>query len=90
LAEVLNSDERFCATDELILAYLAGTYALVAVDWNRLPEAPELLGLHVAAALAIVLELTRGGCAVWYFRHKYPLPLVPPCYKEMAILITVV
>jgi membrane-associated phospholipid phosphatase len=45
LAEVLNSDGRFCATDKLILAYLAGTDALVAVYWNRLPEAPELLAL---------------------------------------------
>jgi hypothetical protein len=48
LAEVLNSDGRFWATDKLILAYLVGTGALVAVYWNRLPEAPEVLALHVS------------------------------------------
>ena len=58
LAEVLNSDGRFWATDKLILAYLAGTGALVAVYWNRLPEAPEMLALHVGAAIAIVLAST--------------------------------
>ena len=90
MAEVLNSDGRFWAADKLILAYLAGTGALVAVYWNRLPEAPELLALHVGAAIAIVLASTHDGRAVWYFRHWYPLPLVASCYKEMAILIPAV
>lgn len=90
MAEVLNSDRRFWAADKLILAYLAGIGALVAVYWNRLPEALELLALHVGAAIAIVLASTRGGRAVWYFRHWYPLPLVASCYKETAILIPAV
>jgi membrane-associated phospholipid phosphatase len=37
-----------------------------------------------------VLASTRGGRAVWYFRHWYPLPLLASCYKEMAILISAV
>jgi membrane-associated phospholipid phosphatase len=90
LAEVLNSDGCLWAADKLILAYLAGTGALVAVYWNRLPEAPELLALHFGAAIAIVLASARGGRAVWYFRHWYPLPLLASCYKEMAILIPAV
>ena len=96
MAEVLNSAEapnpgaRFWAVDKLILAYLAGTGALVVVYWNRLPEAPELLALHVGAAIAIVLASTRSGRAVRIFRHWYPLPLVGSCYKEMAILIPAV
>ncbi len=90
MAEVLNSDGCLWAADKLILAYLAGTGALVAVYWNRLPEAPELLALHFGAAIAIVLASARGGRAVWYFRHWYPLPLLASCYKEMAILIPAV
>lgn len=90
MAEVLNSGRRFWAADKLLLAYLAGTGALVAVYWNRLPEAPELLTLHFGAGMAIVLASTRGGRAVWYFRHWYPLPLLASCYKEMAILILAV
>lgn len=90
MAEVLNSGRRFWAADKLLLAYLAGTSALVAVYWNRLPEAPELLTLHFGAGIAIVLASTRGGRAVWYFRHWYPLPLLASCYKEMAILIPAV
>lgn len=90
MAEVLNSDRRLWAVDKLTLAYLAGTGALVAVYWNRLPGAPELLTLHFAAGVAIVLSSTRGGRAVWYFRHWYPLPLLASCYKEMAILIPAV
>jgi membrane-associated phospholipid phosphatase len=90
LAEVLNSGRRLWAADKLLLAYLAGTGALVAVYWNRLPEAPELLSLHFGAGIAIVLASTRGGRAVWYFRHWYPLLLLVSCYKEMAILIPAV
>jgi membrane-associated phospholipid phosphatase len=90
LAEVLSSNGRLWATDKLILAYLAGTGALVAVYWNRLPEAPELLALRVGVAVAIVLASTRGGRVVWYVRNWYPLLLVPSCYKEMAILIPAV
>ena len=90
MAEVLNSDRRLWAVDKVILAYLAGTGALVAVYWNRLPEARELLALHVGVGIAIVLASTRGGLAVWYFRHWYPLPLVASCYKEMAIVIPAV
>lgn len=90
MAEVLNSDRRLWAVDKLTLAYLAGTGALVAVYWNRLPGAPELLTLHFGAGVAIVLSSTRGGRAIWYFRHWYPLPLLASCYKEMAILIPAV
>jgi membrane-associated phospholipid phosphatase len=90
LAEVLNSDRRLWAADKLLLAYLAGTGALVAVYWNRLPGAPELLALHFGAGIAIVLASTRGGRTVWYFRHWYPLPLLASCYKEIAILIPAV
>lgn len=90
MAEVLNSGRGFWAADKLLLAYLAGTSALVAVYWNRLPEAPELLTLHFGAGIAIVLASARGGRAVWYFRHWYPLPLLASCYKEMAILIPAV
>lgn len=90
MAEVLISGRRFWAADKLLLAYVAGTGALVAVYWNRLPEAPELLTLHFGAGIAIVLASTRGGRAVGYFRHWYPLPLLASCYKEMAILIPAV
>ena len=90
MAEVLNSHGRFWAVDKLILAYIAGVGALVALYWNRLDEAPELLALHVASAIAIVLASTRGGRAIWYFRHWYPLPLVAFCYREIAILIPAV
>ena len=90
MAEVLNSDRRLWAVDKVILAYLAGTGALVAVYWNRLPEAPELVALRVVAAIAIVLASAGGSRAVWYFRHWYPLPLVASCYKEMAIVIPAV
>ena len=90
MAEVLNPNGRFWAVDKLILAYLAGMGALVAVNWNQLPDAPVLLALHLAAAIAIVLASKRGGRAVWYFRHWYPLPLVACCYKEMAVVIPAV
>jgi membrane-associated phospholipid phosphatase len=95
LAEVLNLAElnqepRFWAVDKLMLAYLAGTGALIAAYWNRLPDAPELLALHVGTAVAIVWASRRGGSAVGVFRHWYPLPLVFACYREMAILIPAV
>ncbi len=95
MAEILNSHEgnllrRFWAVDKLILAYLAGVGALVAVYWNRLPEAAELRGLHGAGAVGIVWGSTRGGRVVGCLHHWYPLPLVAACYKEMAILIPVV
>jgi membrane-associated phospholipid phosphatase len=91
LAEVLNPADRFLwATDKLMLAYLGGTGVLVALYWNRLPEAPVLLALHAAAAIALVVASTRCGRAVWYFRHWYPVPLLLACYKEMAILIPAV
>lgn len=90
MAEVLNSNRRLWAVDKLILAYLAGSGALVAVYWSRLPEAPELLALHVGAAVVIVWAATRGGRAAWFFRHWYPVPLVVSFYKEMAILIPAV
>jgi len=90
LAEVLNSDGCLWAVDKVILAYLAGVGALVAVYGNRLGEAPELLALHVGAVIAIVLASTRGGRAAWYFRHWYPLLVVAFCYREMAILIPTV
>jgi len=89
-AEAPNPGARFWAVDKLLLAYLAGTGALVVAYWNRLPEAPELLALHVGAAIAIVLASTRNGRVVRIFRHWYPLPLVGSCYKEMAILIPAV
>ena len=90
MAEVLNSSGRLWAVDKLILAYLAGIGALVAVCWNRLPEAPILLALHVVAAIAIVWASTSDGRVVRYLRYWYPLPLVGCCYKEMAILIPAV
>ena len=90
MAEVLTSSGRFWAVDKLILAYLAGIGALVAVCWNRLPEAPILLALHVVAAIAIVWASTSDGRVVRYLRYWYPLPLVGCCYKEMAILIPAV
>ncbi|MGD0578525.1 MAG: hypothetical protein ABSC08_06315 [Bryobacteraceae bacterium] len=55
MAEVLNSDGRFWAADKRILACLAGADALVAVYWNRLPEALELLASHIGGAIAIML-----------------------------------
>jgi len=88
-AQSLNSSTRFWAVDKLILAYLAGTGALVAVYWSRLPQAPELLALHVAAALAIVWASGRD-VVPGVFRYWYALPLVGSCYKEMAILIPAV
>lgn len=93
MAEVLNSaqaakvEARFGALDKLILGYLAGIGALILAYWNRLPEAPELLALHVAASAAIVWASKRGGPAARFFRNWYALPLVASCYKEMAILI---
>jgi membrane-associated phospholipid phosphatase len=90
LAEVLNSDGRFWAVDKLILAYLAGTGVLVAVYRHRVPGAPELLALHIGAAIAIVWASTRGGPAVSTFRDWYPIPFVALCYREMAILIPAV
>jgi membrane-associated phospholipid phosphatase len=88
-AQSLNSSARFWAVDKLILAYLAGTGALVAVYWSRLPQAPELLALHVGAALAIVWASGRD-VVPGVFRYWYALPLVGSCYKEMAILIPAV
>lgn len=90
MAEVLKSPPQLWAVDKLILAYLTATGALAAVYWNRLPEAPVILALHVAAAIAVVTAFRSGGRVARYFHHWYPLPLVASCYKEMAILIPAV
>jgi hypothetical protein len=76
LAEVLNSDGRFGAADELILASLAGTDALGALYWSRLLEVPGLLALQVGAANASVLasacSRSSPGGAVGKSRNASP------------------
>ena len=84
MAEVLK------AVDKIILGYLAATGALIAAYWNRIPGAAELLALHAAGALIIVLARQRPGRASWYLGHWYPLLFVAACYREMSILIPAV
>jgi hypothetical protein len=68
LAEVLNPDGRLGAADKLILASLAGTGALAAVYWNRLPAAPDWplgrLGLPAPSCRARRAAARAGSGAI--------------------------
>jgi membrane-associated phospholipid phosphatase len=76
--------------DKLILGYYAVAVAIEAFLWSRLPEAPLLIALHLAAAALLILAVrfpdAQGSLA---FRHWYPLPCVAACYREMSLLIPV-
>ena len=92
MAEVLTrtTDTRFWPVDKVVLPYLAFTTILVIGWFNRLPEAPLLLGVHIVVVALILYEIKRPNRTSWIFRNWYALPCVASCYKEMALLIPVV
>jgi len=55
--------------------------------WNRLPDAPWLLALHVAGIAVLMYEVKRPNPTSRIFRNWYPVLYVAWCYKEMARLI---
>jgi membrane-associated phospholipid phosphatase len=85
LAQVLKT--RLEAVDKVILGYFTGAAVLIAAYWNQVPGAAELLALHAAGALIVVVARQWPGRASWYFGHWYPLLFVAACYREMSILI---
>ncbi len=87
MAQVLTAPKGAWAVDKLLLAYLAGTTALLILFWRVVPEAPMLMAVHVVALASILIAWRSDGLVSWYFRHWYPLPLVSFCYREMSILI---
>lgn len=87
MAEVLKQDKHFWAVDKIILTYFAAAVLFLAIFWNQIPEAAELVVFHVVGAGLIVMATRNPSRASWYFRHWYPLPFVAACYREMAVLI---
>ena len=81
---------RFWAVDKAILAYLAGSVALLLGWWSKLPDAPSLLAANVLGGALIVYQVKRPNPTTCLFRNWYALPYVASCYKEMAIFIPVV
>lgn len=77
--------------DTLFVAYLLATGLLIAFYHQKVPAAGPLLALHAAGIVLIVLlarsEAARRAGALWFWRHWYPLLYLPPCYREMALLI---
>ncbi len=88
LAEVLKA--RYWAVDKVILAYIAATSALIAGYWSQIPQAGQLMSLHVAAVVLIVCFVKIPGRVTWFLHHWYPLPFVASCYRETALLIVAV
>src|SRR5437879_2339420 len=74
--------------DKVILAYFGVSTAVELACWSRLPNPCELLIVHLAGALLIVLAaFCPPGPITHVFRHWYPVFYVFYCYKEMSILI---
>jgi membrane-associated phospholipid phosphatase len=77
----------FWPVDKVIFTYTIFVSVLILIAWNRLPEAPWLLGFHAAATAIIIWEVKFPNFTTWIFRNWYPLPYVATCYKEMALLV---
>ena len=90
MAEVLTCGTRFWAVDKIILAYFAGSVAVILGWWNQLPYAASLVAAHVLGGALIVYQVKRPNPTSWIFRNWYPVPFVGACYKEMALFIPVV
>jgi membrane-associated phospholipid phosphatase len=90
VVEVLTHSTRFWAVDKIILAYFAGSAAVILGWWSQLPYAAALLSAHVLGGALIVYQVKRPNPTTWLFRNWYPLPFVASCYKEMARFIPVV
>jgi membrane-associated phospholipid phosphatase len=90
VAEVLTCGTRFWAVDKIILAYFAGSVAVILGWWNQLPYAASLVAAHVLGGALIVYQVKRPNPTTWIFRNWYPVPFVGACYKEMALFIPVV
>ena len=90
MAEVLTCGTRFWAVDKIILAYFAGSVAVILGWWNQLPYAASLVTAHVLGGALIVYQVKRPNPTTWIFRNWYPVPFVGACYKEMALFIPVV
>jgi len=90
VAEVLTCGTRFWAVDKIILAYFAGSVAVILGWWNQLPYAASLVTAHVLGGALIVYQVKRPNPTTWIFRNWYPVPFVGACYKEMALFIPVV
>ncbi len=87
MADVLKQDGRYWALDKLCLGYATALAALIAVYWKQIPQAGELLALHAAGIVLIVLSVKLPGRVSWYVHHLYVLPFGGSCYREMALLI---
>lgn len=84
MAQILKRDSRFWPIDYLILGYFGLMAVLVALWWNRIPNALPLLIWHVAGSAVLVFEIKRPNATSWIFRNWYPVIYVASCYKEMA------
>ncbi len=73
--------------DRLIGGYLVVFAIVIAALWDRVPDAPWILGAHAGGLLLMTAAALSDGHAASVFRHWYPLPYVSACYKEMAVLI---
>jgi membrane-associated phospholipid phosphatase len=90
VAEILTSSTRFWAVDKIILAYSAGSVAVILGWWSQLPYAAALLAVNVLGGALIVYQVKRPNLTTWIFRNWYWLPFIGSCYKEMALFIPVV
>lgn len=86
----LRNDTRLWPVDKIVLAYFAFIVVLLAGWWTRVPDAAELLTIHILGAALMLYQAKRPNATSWFFRHWYPLLWVAFCYKEMALLIPVV
>jgi len=87
LAALLKAETELWPVDKLILAYFGFAAILLLIWWTTIPDAPWLLGAHVAAATLLAWELWHPNRTSWAFRHWYPVIYVAFCYKEMALLV---
>src|SRR5262245_25700360 len=87
VADLLKK-RRVWPVDIVILSYFAVLTLLELIYWTRIPEAGELVGVHLAGMLLIgSFALLPHAPILDFLHHWYPLPAVFYSYKEMSILI---
>jgi membrane-associated phospholipid phosphatase len=84
LAQVLKPSTRLWPVDWLILSYFGLMVVMLAVWWDRLPNAPGLLAWHILGSALLLIEIKFPNPTSWIFRNWYPIIYVASCYKEMA------
>ena len=79
--------ERLWPVDKLLLAYYGAVVILLAVLWPKLPAAPVLIALHLAAVGLLLAEIHFENRTTWVFRNWYPIVYVAFCYRETDWLV---